>query len=285
MDMKETKNHVKGMLETYLRKKGIDTRKNFRCLNPDHDDKHPSMSFHGNSVHCFSCGVTYDIFSLVGIDYHISDFKKQFEIASMLLDPFSASVTLDTFSASRASQGYARCNCNAKTKFKSANSSFKGTVEASRSVVGNKTSENFQWPSESQKNGSSAMSGLTVVPRAFTPAEAVNVSSFKLAMEYLRSRGITNVTLAHGSEAPENGSNVTLAHGSEAPVNGSNVTLVTLGFGKVYGRPAIIIPTGGESYFARFIDDCTGRNKCVKHGEAKIFNLEALQTGKVDFCG
>lgn len=37
--------------------------KPFRCLNPDHTDVHPSMVFQSkkNVVHCFSCGMKYDI--------------------------------------------------------------------------------------------------------------------------------------------------------------------------------------------------------------------------------
>lgn len=51
----------------------------FHCLNPNHVDKNPSMRFTSkyNICHCFSCSANYDIFDLVGIDFHINNFKDQ----------------------------------------------------------------------------------------------------------------------------------------------------------------------------------------------------------------
>ena len=43
-------------------------RTNFRCVNPTHEDKKPSMSYDSGryKVHCFSasCNADYDIFDL-----------------------------------------------------------------------------------------------------------------------------------------------------------------------------------------------------------------------------
>jgi replicative DNA helicase len=72
--------YLKTMLSRYLTvKHGIDIRKPFKCLNPSHDDQHPSMSYYdkGNLVKCFSCGATYDLFNLIGIDYGLHEFKAQ----------------------------------------------------------------------------------------------------------------------------------------------------------------------------------------------------------------
>lgn len=72
--------YLKTMLGRYLTEKhGIDIRKPFKCLNPSHDDQHPSMSYYdkGNLVKCFSCGATYDLFDLIGIDYGLHEFKAQ----------------------------------------------------------------------------------------------------------------------------------------------------------------------------------------------------------------
>lgn len=51
----------------------------FQCLNPEHTDNNPSMMFTSkyNICKCFSCGVSYDIFDLIGIDYNINNFKEQ----------------------------------------------------------------------------------------------------------------------------------------------------------------------------------------------------------------
>lgn len=64
-------------IEEYLMQKGLPLRSKFTCLNPDHEDKHPSMSYHreSKSVRCFACGKVYDIFDLVGQDYSLNDFK------------------------------------------------------------------------------------------------------------------------------------------------------------------------------------------------------------------
>ena len=52
-------------------------KKFFRCLNPEHPDNHPSMMYTNKYeiCKCFSCGVSYDIFDLVGMDFNISNFK------------------------------------------------------------------------------------------------------------------------------------------------------------------------------------------------------------------
>lgn len=74
MNPEEAKEYAKTNLEAYLNTKGINTSSNFSCLNPAHEDKHPSMSFDSrrNRCHCFSCGVDYDIFDVVAIDTGLS---------------------------------------------------------------------------------------------------------------------------------------------------------------------------------------------------------------------
>lgn len=74
MNPEEAKEYAKTNLEAYLNAKGISTSSNFSCLNPAHEDKHPSMSFDSrrNRCHCFSCGVDYDIFDIVAIDTGLS---------------------------------------------------------------------------------------------------------------------------------------------------------------------------------------------------------------------
>lgn len=88
MDRERAKNIVKDYLPDYLRSKGIDTSKNFRCLNPAHEDRNPSMSYvekdeHGNKHYCYchSCHAKYDIFDLIGMDYGLTNNKDIFEKA------------------------------------------------------------------------------------------------------------------------------------------------------------------------------------------------------------
>lgn len=86
MDRENAKNLVKGYLADYLQAKGINTSRPFTCLNPAHPDKHPSMSYdrQRQRCKCFSCGATYDIFDLIGMDYGLSDPKDIFAKAYQL---------------------------------------------------------------------------------------------------------------------------------------------------------------------------------------------------------
>lgn len=54
-------------------------KKFFHCLNPEHTDNNPSMMFTNkyNICKCFACGVSYDIFDLIGLDYGLVSFKDQ----------------------------------------------------------------------------------------------------------------------------------------------------------------------------------------------------------------
>ena len=92
MDREQAKELVKDRLESYLQGKGINTRKPFNCLNPEHPDRHPSMSY--DSKHqrckCFSCGASYDIFDLIGMDYGLTDnrdiFTQAYELYGIDID-------------------------------------------------------------------------------------------------------------------------------------------------------------------------------------------------------
>lgn len=66
-DRENTVNELKSHLEEYLRHIGVDTRKQFKCLDPKHRDEHPSMSYDKSrgKVHCFSCGVDFDLIDLI----------------------------------------------------------------------------------------------------------------------------------------------------------------------------------------------------------------------------
>ncbi len=91
MDREQARQVVRGGLEGYLRNKGINTRRAFRCLNPEHDDTHPSMSFDPkrNKCKCFACGVDYDTFDLIAIDYGLQGndlFLKAYELFGIQID-------------------------------------------------------------------------------------------------------------------------------------------------------------------------------------------------------
>lgn len=84
MNHNEAKEEVKNRLADYLQQQGLPTNKAFRCLNPEHEDKNPSMSYdkENQKVTCFSqCNKSYDLLDLIGFQHQTSDFKEQLEIA------------------------------------------------------------------------------------------------------------------------------------------------------------------------------------------------------------
>lgn len=84
MDRNELRNKLKPMLPMYLAEKGIlvSHKAIFHCLNPEHPDQNPSMSYYpGNhTCRCFGCGAIYDIFDLIQQDYDC-DYPQSVEIA------------------------------------------------------------------------------------------------------------------------------------------------------------------------------------------------------------
>lgn len=67
---------LRELLPEYLAQKQIKvgtqrTSRAIRCINPQHDDRHPSMryDFRRNRLHCFSCGASYDLFEVIAMDY------------------------------------------------------------------------------------------------------------------------------------------------------------------------------------------------------------------------
>lgn len=82
MDRDAAKEELKRQLPEYLAEfHGIqNVRRNFRCLNPDHEDRNPSMGFDRahNRAHCFACNVSYDIIDLIKLDQNISTDREAF---------------------------------------------------------------------------------------------------------------------------------------------------------------------------------------------------------------
>lgn len=91
MNREDAKKHIKSLLETYLRGKGIDTKKPFHCINPDHEDKNPSMSYdhRREKCHCFSCGADYDTLDLIRIEYGVTGqalFLKAYDLFGLSVE-------------------------------------------------------------------------------------------------------------------------------------------------------------------------------------------------------
>lgn len=100
MDRDQAKGVVKEALAQYLEQTGRPLNKPFHCLNPDHNDNKPSMSYDKKrqKVHCFSCNADYDTFDLIGIDYNLTGndvFKKGFEVFGLNVDPYHTTAAED----------------------------------------------------------------------------------------------------------------------------------------------------------------------------------------------
>lgn len=81
--MAETKNSpwtkYHNFFQEYLEKKGINTKTAFRCVSPEHEDKHPSMLYSDKAKKCIclACGEKYDIFKFIGMEYNLPTFKEK----------------------------------------------------------------------------------------------------------------------------------------------------------------------------------------------------------------
>lgn len=75
---------LKQLLPEYMAQKRIliggKRSRMIRCINPEHDDRNPSMSYNRKTqtLHCFACGVNYDLFDVIKMDYPECDsFPRQ----------------------------------------------------------------------------------------------------------------------------------------------------------------------------------------------------------------
>lgn len=104
MNREDAKNFLKDKLEDYLHSKGINPRKSFNCLSPDHNDESPSMSYYkgGKNVHCFGCDASYDIFDLIGLDYGLTEYNDQLKKACELYGVSLDNTTKETNEAHRS---------------------------------------------------------------------------------------------------------------------------------------------------------------------------------------
>jgi replicative DNA helicase len=72
--------YLKVYIEDYLRGIGVtNLRKPFHCLNPEHADNNPSMSYDKKrkKAHCFACKADYDIYDLVRIYEGLTTLPEQ----------------------------------------------------------------------------------------------------------------------------------------------------------------------------------------------------------------
>ncbi len=69
-NLNAARDQIKTSMPDYLSELGVNKlNKNFSCLSPYHDDRNPSMQYNPATyqVHCYGCGVTWDIFDLYAV--------------------------------------------------------------------------------------------------------------------------------------------------------------------------------------------------------------------------
>lgn len=108
--MEDAKTQCQNRLADYLQGKGININKPFRCLNPEHEDRHPSMSYDSKrrKVHCFACGADFDVFDLIGIDEGIPSFKEQYNRACSIYG-----ITSTGYTPTAPAKSESTCDCTA----------------------------------------------------------------------------------------------------------------------------------------------------------------------------
>lgn len=173
MNRDEAKTEIKGKLEEYLIEKGINPKNQFHCLNPEHNDKHPSMRYDPkrNRVHCFSCKADYDIFGVIGADYGLADFKSQFEKACNLfhIQPDGTPFHRGKISSSSAHAAAAPREADYTAFFSQAHSHIKETDYLSRRGLNENIADRFQLGFVKEWRHPKARGNVPATPRLIIP--------------------------------------------------------------------------------------------------------------------
>lgn len=260
---------LKQKLPDYLSKIGVNPKKNFNCLNPNHDDKSPSMAYDSKreKVHCFSCEADWDLFDVIAVEELGApvvdnrpqyDFKAAKKVAQQL---FTGSKGTDARSDRREG--------------------------ASKRVLPNKRIINQRGDKMAEK-GSQGQIKLNrineeLIKRAslilsnnfdtLSEADKRRLEPFReRGMEYLQKRGLTAEIAQRFGLGYVDGwvSPTAKAHGANPQPT-----------------PRLIIPTGRSSYIARDtranIPENEQKYRKMKEGPVRIFNGEALKENQPIF--
>jgi len=226
MTRNEALDYARGRMAEYLMGKGINTGKPFRCLNPEHEDRNPSMRYDRKrgKIKCFSCNVDWDIFDLVGAEYGIRVEKEKFDKTYELLG-----IRIDREQRTETNQPIASKPANAEQK------------AVYHAKAKQQTKEKLKPP---------------IAPFL----EACQASHEETT--YLKNRGISFETAKRFG--------LGFSQNKNADYN--------------VPWPAIIIPTGPESFTARNTNPEAEKNDRIrKFGPSEIFNFEATQGGEPVF--
>lgn len=255
MNNSETIQRLKEMLPQYLDMIGVSTKKPFHCLNPEHDDRNPSMSFDakdGQHVKCFSCNVYWDIFDLIALNElgaSVVDGKVEYnfpEVYNKSLQVLGVDGKAMSDTPNRSEQN----PINNEQK-----PSQQGVIDKANAYIIKQS--NILLDTEKYKQ---------------IKANPAQQESHKLGLEYLEQRGISEETAREFNLGFLN--------------NWKSPTAEARG-NHPQGTPRLIIPTGKFSYIARDsrtdIPDNEKPYTKMKEGQVHIFNEKALNENQPIF--
>lgn len=248
---------LKEMLPQYLAILGVSTKGSFKCLNPNHIDKTPSMSFDakdGRHVHCFGCDATWDIFDLIAVN----------ELKSPVIDgpdgkpkvkynfPEAYNKALQVLNVDDVPMAQSEH----KQPENERESQLRAKVDKVNARVVKNASELLSTSAFNQKKDP-------------TPEQR---QSHELGLKYLQKRGLS-LEIAERFKVGFSS-------------NWASPTAILKGH-KPQGTPRLIIPTGPFSYIARDSRDSIPEGeqsyKKMKEGPVHIFNEEALSKNQPIF--
>lgn len=277
------KEYLRSKLPDYLHSRGISIAAKFRCLNPQHDDKHPSMSYNprNHTVHCFSCNATYDIFDLIAMDFGYSNFKDSFSKAcEMYIGAAMPLPGMQPFRRGRQEQGTGSYSKAERTAVQAA-----AGREQTRQDSADRTARRPQFMTVASGSDSQGAGGgqaeFVVQPRTLpagpgSSASRTSSETDKVQVsygaylkqceqavdktDYFRRRGISEATVKRFHLGYDEAFNA----GAEAAT------------GQQLMWRAAIIPYSEFAYMARNTD-MQNKDRVRKRGRSGIFNVQTLQ--------
>ena len=254
---KELVNHLRNMLPQYLDILGVSTKGPFKCLNPNHMDKTPSMSFDakdGRHVHCFGCDATWDIFDLIAVN----------ELKSPVIDSPDGKPKVEYSFPEAYNKALQVLNVDARPMAQSEQKRPENEQESQlRTKLSQTNAQIIQ--------GANKLLDTTKFNQLKNPSPE-QIRSHKLGLEYLQRRGLSLDTAKRF--------NVGFTSNWASP------TAVLKGH-HPQKTPRLIIPTGPFSYIARDSRDSIPDNeqnyKKMKEGPVHIFNIDALNKNQPIF--
>jgi replicative DNA helicase len=253
----DTKERLRGMLPEYLETIGVSPDKLFRCLNPDHNDEHPSMSFNkkdGQHVHCFSCGANWDIFDLVAVHELNADIA-------------------DTPDGPKPDYNFTEAYNTALDVLSVPGNKLKSSQNHAKNERSHHLTQNLNTVKYAEWL---LISDDTTIPGNVNQNLTVDgIKHRQEGRDYLSKRGLS-LNIAHRFHLgyiPAWQSPTAIANGADPA--------------KLPKTPRLIIPTGDGSYIARDtrdnIPDNQQKYKKVKEGRVHIFNEQALEENQPIF--